>query len=201
LNNQPATDTQVPLFSLAKSATRVKQLAVGGWQANLIGFYQSGVPFSVLNDVTPVPSNVSALISEDRPNVVAGASYAPSNQSYANWINFAAFTPQAVGKAGNEARAQLYGPHQRSIDFSLFKDFQLKERIRLQFRAEVYNLTNSENFGQPNLKINGWTSKVTGFNTGAPGASPTAAAQFGQITASNLALNPRQFQLALKLIF
>jgi hypothetical protein len=38
-------------------------------------------------------------------------------------------------------------------------------------------------------------------NTGGLGAIPTAAGQFGQITASNVAMNPRQFQLALKLIF
>jgi hypothetical protein len=149
---------------------------------------------------------VSALISEDRPNIVGGQSYVPSNQNYNNWINLAAFTPQAVGKPGDERRAQLYGPNQRAIDFSLFKDFQLKERMKLQFRAEVYNLTNSENFGQPNLKINKWTASVPGFTTGAPGATPVGlgaagTGQFGQITASNIALNPRQYQFALKLIF
>ena len=39
-----------------KSGSRMQQLAIGGWQANLLGFYQSGVPFTVLNDVTPVGS-------------------------------------------------------------------------------------------------------------------------------------------------
>jgi hypothetical protein len=80
------------------------------------------------------------------------------------------------------------------MDFSLFKDFQFYERMKLQFRAEVYNLTNTENFGQPNINISKWTST-------AAGASPTNGGQWGQITGSNLALNPRQFQLALKLIF
>jgi hypothetical protein len=174
-----------------KSGSRMRKLAVGGWQANLLAFWQSGVPFTVLNTSTPVPSNVSQLLTTDRPNVVAGASYAPSNQNYNNWINLAAFARQPTGFAGNEARSQLYGPHQRSVDFSIFKDFQLLERMKLQFRAEVYNLTNSENFGQPNININAFDS----------GGHPTSANSFGQITASNLALNPRQFQFALKLIF
>jgi hypothetical protein len=174
-----------------KSGSRMRKLAVGGWQANLLAFYQSGVPFTVLNTSTPVPSNVSSLVTTDRPNVVPGASYAPANQDYNNWINLAAFSRQATGFAGNEARAQLYGPKQRSVDFSLFKDFQLKERMKLQFRAEVYNLTNSENFGQPNINIGSFDSA----------GHPTSINAFGQITASNLALNPRQFQFALKLIF
>ena len=174
-----------------KSGSRMHKLAVGGWQANLLAFWQSGVPFTVLNTSTPVPSNVSSLVTTDRPNVVSGASYAPSNQDYNNWINLAAFVRQPTGLAGNEARAQLYGPTQRSVDFSIFKDFQLLERMKLQFRAEVYNLTNSENFGQPNINIGAFDSA----------GHPTSTNAFGQITASNLALNPRQFQFALKLIF
>jgi hypothetical protein len=185
-----------------KNGSRMMKLATGGWQANLLAFYQSGVPFTVLDGVAPVPSNVSNLITTDRPNLVAGQSYVPANQNYTNWINVNAFTPQPVGTVGSETRSQLYGPHQRSADFSLFKDFQIREAMKLQFRAEVYNITNTENFGQPNITITKWSSTLSGFNTGAPGATPVlGAGGFGQITGSNLALNPRQYQFALKFIF
>ena len=187
-----------------KSGSTMRKMAMGGWQMNTLAFWQSGIPFSVLDYVSPVPSNVSGLVTNDRPNAVSGQPYAPANQNYQNWININAFTPQVVGSAGNEARDQLYGPDQRAIDFSLFKDFQLKERMKLQFRAEVYNLTNTENFGQPNVQITKWSSTLSNGKTGAPGAVPLTGAlggQFGTITASNVALNPRQFQLALKLIF
>jgi hypothetical protein len=185
-----------------KNGSRLTKLAVGGWQVNLLAFYQSGVPFTVLDGVAPVPSNVSNLVTVDRPNLVAGQSYVPANQNYTNWINVNAFTPQPVGTVGNETRAQLYGPHQRSADFSLFKDFQIHEAMKLQFRAEVYNITNTENFGQPNITITKWSATLPGFGTGAPGATPVlGAGGFGQITGSNLALNPRQYQFALKFIF
>jgi hypothetical protein len=185
-----------------KNASRMTKLAIGGWQANLLAFYQSGVPFTVLDGVAPVPSNVSNLITVDRPNVLSGAPYTPANQSYTNWINVNAFTPQPVGTVGSETRAQLYGPHQRSADFSLFKDFQIREAMKMQFRAEVYNITNTENFGQPNINITKWSATLPGFGTGAPGATPVlGAGGFGQITGSNLALNPRQYQFALKFIF
>ncbi|PWU05467.1 MAG: hypothetical protein C5B51_14485 [Terriglobia bacterium] len=189
-------------FPFGRTGNRITKFAIGGWQANLLAFYQSGVPFTVLDGVAPVPSNVSNLVTVDRPNVIAGAPYAPANQNYTNWININAFTPQPVGTVGNETRAQLYGPHQRSADFSLFKTFELHERFKLQFRAEVYNITNTENFGQPNITITRWSASVPGFGTGAPGATPIlGAGGFGQITGSNLALNPRQYQFALKLIF
>ncbi|HLK50713.1 MAG TPA: TonB-dependent receptor [Bryobacteraceae bacterium] len=185
-----------------KSGSKLTKFTLGGWQANLLAFYQSGVPFTVLDTATPVPSNVSNLVTVDRPNVVAGQPYAPANQSYTNWINVNAFTPQPVGTVGSEMRSQLYGPHQRSADFSLFKDFAIRESIKLQFRAEVYNITNTENFGQPNINITKWSSTLAGVGTGAPGATPIlGAGGFGQITQSNLALNPRQYQFALKLIF
>jgi hypothetical protein len=189
-------------FPFGKNGSRMAKLAIGGWQANLLAFYQSGVPFTVLDTATPVPSNVSNLVTADRPNVISGASYAPAHQNYTNWINVNAFTPQTVGTVGNEARAQLYGPNQRSADFSLFKDFELRERMKLQFRAEVYNITNTENFGQPNINITKWSATLPGVGTGAPGATPIlGAGGFGQITGSNLALNPRQYQFALKFIF
>jgi hypothetical protein len=191
-----------------KNGSRMKKLIAGGWQTNLLAFWQSGIPFTVLNAVTPYNSNVSNLIMADRPSVVPGVSYVPDNQNYLNWINTAAFTAPAVGTYGNESRAQLYGPVQRSADVSIFKDFQLKEAMKLQFRAEVYNITNTENFGQPNINITQWSSTVPDLvggkpvKTGAPGANPIlGAGGFGQITGSNLAMNPRQFQLALKLIF
>jgi hypothetical protein len=188
-------------FPFGKSGGRLTKFALGGWQANLLAFYQSGVPFTVLDGVAPVPSNVSNLVTVDRPNLT-GQSYVPANQSYKNWINVNAFTPQPVGTVGSEMRSQLYGPHQRSADFSLFKDFPIRESIKLQFRAEVYNITNTENFGQPNINITKWSSTLQGVGTGAPGATPIlGAGGFGQITASNAALNPRQYQFALKLIF
>ena len=178
-----------------KSTSGFLKYAVAGWQINTLAFWQSGIPFTVLDAAfSPALSNVSTLVTTDRPNVVSGASYAPTNQSYSNWINLNAFTPQTKGTVGDESRTQLYGPHQRSVDFSLFKDFPLKERMKLQFRAEVYNLSNTENFGQPNVTITKWSSNL-------PGGVPLNAGQFGQITASNAALNPRLFQLAMKLLF
>jgi len=177
-----------------KNSSRMMKLAIGGWQMNSLAFWQTGNPFTVVSQAFNPAQTNATLVTTDRPNVVGGQSYAPSNQSFTNWININAFALQPKGSPGSETHDQLYGPHQRDLDLSIFKDFQLKERMKLQFRAEAYNITNTENFALPNVSITKWTSNVVG-------ALPTTNGQFGQITASNLALNPRQFQLALKLIF
>jgi hypothetical protein len=104
----------------------------------------------------------------------------PSSQrSLTRWFDTAAFTQPPNGRFGNAARNVLYGPGRVNFDLSLFKDFALNERARLQFRSEFFNVFNTPQFGQPNGTI---------FNPGA-----------GQITST--AGNPRQIQLALRIVF
>jgi hypothetical protein len=51
---------------------------------------------------------------------------------------------------GNAGRNLLHGPHLFTSDLSVFKNFSLTERARLQFRAEFFNFTNSPQFSNPN---------------------------------------------------
>ena len=73
----------------------------------------------------------------------------------------------------------LYGPDFFNWDMGIFKEFPLRgERLRLQFRAEFFNLLNRANFNDPN-------------NTFSSGG-------FGTITGAQ---DPRIGQLAMKLLF
>ena len=80
-----------------------------------------------------------------------------------------------------ERRNQLYGPHFRHLDVSIFKTFPVTEKAKLEFRAEAFNLANTTNFAQP-------TNVLQNVN-------------FGKIISTSLAYNPRQIQFALKLNF
>ena len=102
-------------------------------------------------------------------------------QSVQEWFNTAAFTLPARYTFGNEGRNNLTGPPFKNLDFITYKDFLFTERIRLQFRAEFFNIFNHPSFGLPD-------NTVTDAN-------------FGVITSTALPDSHREIQLALKLIF
>ncbi len=175
-----------------KSADGLKKQLLAGWQVNTITFWQSGEPFTVFDgqNLINLPNT-----TQDRPNQIAGQKCTVDNPSISNWINLNAWQQQPIGNPGNEGARQCYGPHWRSVDFSIFKDFTVTEKAKLSFRAEAYNISNTPNFALPNNVISSWTVSRQ------PSGVPTRAAAFGQITATNLGFTPRVMQLALKLTF
>ena len=175
-----------------KSANGLKRTLIEGWQVNTVAYWQTGLPFTVMDSAfASAPINLPGVTS-DRPSVVSGQSLTVANPGISQWFNINAFTPQTRGTAGTEGRNQLWGPHSRQVDFSFFKNFTLREALRLQFRAEAYNISNTVNFAQP-------VSTITGFS--AATNTPTQAGSFGQITSTRLGSFPRQIQFALKLTF
>jgi hypothetical protein len=88
------------------------------------------------------------------------------------------FTFNAVGSFGNSGRNILRGPSLFNANVGLLKGTNITERVKLQFRAEFFNIFNNVNFNNP------------GTTVGTPG--------FGKITSAK---DPRILQLMLKLIF
>lgn len=175
-----------------KQLTGWQKQVINGWQANAIFFWQSGEPYTVTDgqNLVNLPNT-----SSDRPNMVGGQSCQAAHPSIFDWVNYNAFQQQAIGNPGNEQRAGCYGPDWRELDFSLFKDFPIKERYRVSLRAEAYNITNTPNWSLPNSAISTWTVKDQ------PQGIATNAGAFGQITATNVGFTPRVVQLALKFVF
>jgi hypothetical protein len=151
---------------------------LGGWQLNGITTQQNGFPLSVSTQNTS-DSGSDVL----RPNltgvspVVKGAVKSKLN----DYLNSAAFSQPAPFTFGNAPRtlSNVRGPGTHDIDFSLFKNFQATARVKVEFRAEAFNLLNQVVFGSPNLTL--------------------SSGQFGVITSQNN--TPRQIQLALKAVF
>ena len=145
--------------------------AIGGWQLQGITNYRTGLPFTV-----SAAGNVSNTQSGDRPDAIAPADLPGGERLIDRWFNTAAFRAQAPFTFGNSGRDTVSAPAQFGMDFSLFKNFLVRERVTLQFRAEVFNLPNHANFAAPNPVL--------------------GTAAFGRITATTTA--PRQYQFALK---
>jgi len=89
---------------------------------------------------------------------------------------------------------QFPGPGFHRVDFSIFKNFSLSERAKMQFRTEFFNILNHPNFNAPNFGGNG----VVAIS----GAGDFTSSNFGEIGATRDApYDPRQIQFALKLLF
>jgi len=186
-----------------KSSHGATAVLLKGWSVNLIDFWQTGLPFTVVDAVTN-PYGLAQInlpnIQSDRPDAT-GAPLYPSHKTLTEFFNIAAYTPQRAGTAGNEHYNQLYGPHQRRADISLFKSFQLPHAVSLQFRAEAYNITNTPNFLPPGSTISAFAQPINPLVGPVPGDTPTGAGAFGTITQTTPNANPRQFQFALKILF
>ena len=176
-------------------SNKFETFAIGGWQMNTITVWQSGKPFSVLNcgcgNDGPYSNRATPINNGggDRPSQVGNANGKRSNFNFFNtaaFINPATNLPyQALGTIGNVERNSLMGPHFRHIDLSLFKDFAVTERAKLQFRAEAYNISNTPN----------WIVNQGDGNT------QLGNSAFGTITAVDANYTPRLYQFALKLNF
>ncbi len=125
----------------------------GGWQVNGVFSKYSGLPFSV----TAAAGSLNAPGSTQRADLVK-PKVAISNQvgSYFDPLAFAPVTDARFGTAGYNL---LRGPGVTNLDASVFRDFRLTERFRMQLRAEALNFTNTPHFGNPgnnvsNLQLN-----------------------------------------------
>ena len=139
------TFTSYITYNLPTPSRGPKRL-VGGWQMNSLLSFHTGQPFTVYSG-----KNVSGTFEGvDRVNVVGdpfqGANHSISN-GYVQWVNPAAFAQPASGTFGNEARNAFYGPGFAAVDFSVFKNTPITERINSQFRVEMFNIFNHTNFG------------------------------------------------------
>jgi hypothetical protein len=88
-------------------------------------------------------------------NALPGCSVNAINPgSVSSYIKTACFSWPALGTLGNLGRNTLRGPGLQEYDFSLFKNWALwRERMKLQFRAEAFNLFNKPNFQAPKTKV------------------------------------------------
>jgi hypothetical protein len=120
----------------------VAAVVLGGWQANGIIAMYSGNPFTVTADGTALnaPGNTQTA------DLVGTVHKIGSLQEY---YDITAFAPVNTPRFGNIGRNTLRGPGVINNDLSLFRDFNITERIKLTFKAEAFNVTNTPHFGAP----------------------------------------------------
>jgi len=170
--------------ALASSLGAVGNGLVGGWSVNSIVTLQSGFPLTP--QLSYNPSNNGDTRNPVRPFVNPSFSGPVILGKPGQWFNPNAFLapPANSGFYGNLGRDTLIGPGLATWDFSVIKDIPIRERLSVQFRAELFNLLNRANFNTPNL--------ITFTPTGVSGTA-------GAITSTST--SSRQVQFGLKLLW
>jgi hypothetical protein len=96
------------------------------------------------------------------PNAAPAGGRTPSE-----YFNTAAVTAPGALSGGNLGMQSNTAPPTRTLDFSVFKDFPITERFRVQFRAESFNLTNTPQYNVPDLTLGDSNfGKITGTAAG-----------------------------------
>jgi Carboxypeptidase regulatory-like domain len=147
------------------SWNKALDLVAGGWQANALATFHTGNPYTLrANGCQGVWSGCSpGLVSAN-----ANPDAAPSGgRNPSMWFNTANLTNPAPLTGGNLGLQTNTAPPTRTVDFSLFKDFAVTERWRVQFRAESFNIANTPQFSVPDYTLgNTKFGQVTGTQTG-----------------------------------
>lgn len=208
----------------------VQCVAAGGCRVNNSATTTTTVPqgftaqLPTVSGSQPLPSGFAAVVNVPgggasrnvrRPDLIPGIN--PFLNNDRNLLNSAAFAAPAPGTFGNLARNALHGPGFWQADLILSKRIPVTEKVRLEFRTEIFNVFNHANFANPSSTLNvalpalSFNTTANAFVLGAgqqPGQAYTqsaAGSSFGLLRQTvervvGLGTN-RQVQFALRLSF
>ena len=173
----------------SKSGPASLRWVASGWQWGGTLRASTGTPFTPQIGGDPLGMKSSSTF--DRPDAISGPGCDGSRVNPGNALNYIrtecfAF-PTPVTRFGNAGRNILTGPGLLNLDTSLFKNIKMAEALRLQFRAELFNILNHTNLAPPVQNLS-----LFGAN-----GSPVSTA--GLITST--LTSSRQIQFGLKLIW
>ncbi|HEY4047860.1 MAG TPA: carboxypeptidase regulatory-like domain-containing protein [Acidobacteriaceae bacterium] len=187
LTNVLAVNTlyEVPVGTGKRFSTgnRVFDYILGNWQINNIFVAHSGQVFTpqISSDI----ANTGNGATYETLDVIGDPNNVPSRTA-AKWFNTAAYKIPDLYTYGTAGRNSLRSAGYWDLDGSVFRQFPIHENLRLEFRAEGFNLLNNVIFGVPDANIN-------------DGAS--FGSVFSSTTPSGTANTPRELQFGAKVIF
>jgi hypothetical protein len=218
--NRPHIFVANEVFFLPKftKSNQMVQQTVGGWELNSIISVTSGTSLSVFTNgagavtVNGVASNLSSLTgtgfgNNQRPNISGIGCNTGENGKFILNPNAFTFVGYQLGTVGNAPRGYCFGPNNRNVDVQLAKNWAFKERFRVKFSLDFFNMLNHANFSGSNLEGTGFNGNGLQCGTAAP-CSPTnniVTAQTGNNNAnfgqSNSVKPGREIQYTLRFTF
>ena len=169
---------------------------LGNWQVNGIITVLSGLPLDVTTGLSSLYFGLASNLNTPfRPNLVPGVPIYLHGADKTVYLNPAAFTLPAVGQFGNLRRGAVRQPGLKNVDFSLAKNWKVKEKYGIQFRAEMFNLFNTTNFNgfDSGLSLNPHRGSDGKFD-----GTFTSNSNFGKLNSNR---GPRNIQFGIKFNF
>ena len=166
---------QLPALARANPVVRG---VLGGWELTGITTVQSGGRITLFAGT----DRSQTAIGFDHADYLGGSTRTSgpcANQApCVTYLVPTSFAAPALGTYGNFAKGALRGPGLFNTDWGIFKNFSVTERVKIQFRAEFFDIFNRVNFSNPGTAVN--------------------SGSFGNILGAR---DPRIGQLALKVLF
>jgi len=155
---------------------------LGGWEVSAIYTAESGEPFSINpgNGRNRSGFDVGQDLVDRVPGVPLGVRQGGKAHWLNSYVNPAAFAPNQYGTAGNFEKYSIDRPPVFNMDSAFIKNFSAFERVKTQFRWEMFNALNTPSFGAPSHSLSN--------------------GNFGQISSTG-PIPARVVQAALKLTF
>lgn len=174
----------IPAIRWSNSTAR---MLINGWQISGITSFVSGEPLGIgyttttAVDITGTPSQGARIVVLDNPVLPK------RERTFSRNFRTDVFRLPERGTIGNAAKTLIRGPGINNWDIALFKNFPIREQVRIQFRWELYNAFNHTQFSS--------VDTTARFDTA---TGQQVNARFGEFTAAR---NPRQMQFALRFFF
>ena len=167
----------MPFGKGRKLSAGVLSPVVSNWQISGLFTYQGGAPLSITGtctgggiiDASCYPNYAAGFSGSVWQNGTIGSGGA--NVSSTVYLNKAAFVDPAAYTEGNITRAAPYGlfaPHNADVDVSVRREFPIRERIRLAFQADAFNVNNAVHFAAPGLGIDSSTFGIVSSMANSP---------------------------------
>jgi hypothetical protein len=160
----------------------------GGWQTNAILSSYSGTPFNVVSSGASLNAPGNSQVADLVKPTVEKLGAVGRGMSFFDPLAFRAVTDARFGNAG---LAILRGPGLVNLDFSLFRNFKITEKLTLQFRAESFNFTNTPHFNNPGANVSNMQLS--------PGGAITRLGGYTEVTGAEP--DERQFRFAFRFFF
>ena len=130
--------------------SRLASAILGGWQLNGIFSKYSGLPFSVSSSNVSLNAPGSTQRADQvKPDVRILGGTGPGQ----SWFDPLAFAPVTAARFGTAGFNTVRGPGLTNLDVGLFREFRVRERFAIQFRAEAFNFTNTPHFALPGANV------------------------------------------------